>query len=137
MVPPKRISRGRLWLLRFIAAVVVPLLLLVVIEFGLRLGGYGYNPDYFRQIEIKGRKYYVPNEEFCYRFFPPAIARTPMPFPFAADKATNTFRIFVFGESAANGDPDSTYSFGRYLEILLRERYPGTDFEVICVAVTA
>jgi tetratricopeptide (TPR) repeat protein len=26
---------------------------------------------------------------------------------------------------------------GRYLQVLLRERYPGTHFEVICVAVTA
>ena len=26
---------------------------------------------------------------------------------------------------------------GRYLEVLLRERYPGTEFEVVCVAMTA
>src|SRR5208282_5621942 len=32
---------------------------------------------------------------------------------------------------------DPTYGVGRYLEVLLRERYPGTDFQVVCVAMTA
>src|SRR5208282_1505173 len=32
---------------------------------------------------------------------------------------------------------DTTYGVGRYLAVLLRERYPGTDFEVISVAMTA
>ena len=70
-------------------------------------------------------------------FFPPSIARTAISFRFPAEKATNSYRIFLFGESAANGDPDNTYGVGRYLEVLLRERYPGTDFQVICVALTA
>src|SRR5258707_4219982 len=49
----------------------------------------------------------------------------------------NTYRIFVFGESAAMGDPDPTFGAWRYLQVLLRERFPGTDFEVVCVAMTA
>ena len=56
--------------------------------------------------------------------FPPAVRM-------AVNKPTNTYRIFLFGESAANGDPDPTYGMGRYLEALLRERFPGTDFEVV------
>ena len=35
------------------------------------------------------------------------------------------------------GDPDTTYGVGRYLQVLLRARYPGIDFEVISVAMTA
>ena len=35
------------------------------------------------------------------------------------------------------GDPDPSFGAGRYLQALLHERYPGTDFEVICVAMTA
>lgn len=79
----------------------------------------------------------MPNDRFGYRFFPPTLARTPMPLRMAAKKPAGTFRIFLFGESAAQGDPDPTFGAGRYLETLLRERYPGTDFEVICVAMTA
>jgi tetratricopeptide (TPR) repeat protein len=123
--------------MRLMAMIFVPLLVLGGIEFGLRLGGYGYDPAFFRPIQINGHKFYVSNEKFSYRFFPAAIARIPLPFRFAAEKATNSYRIFLFGESAAMGDPDPTYGVGRYLEVLLRERYPGTDFQVVCVALTA
>jgi tetratricopeptide (TPR) repeat protein len=137
MIPTTPVSRRRLWLMRLFAMVFIPLLVLGGIELGLRLGGYGYDTGFFRRIQINGHNFYVPNEKFSYRFFPPAIARTAPLFRFAAEKATNSHRIFLFGESAANGDPDPTYGVGRYLAILLRERYPGTDFQVIGVALTA
>jgi tetratricopeptide (TPR) repeat protein len=130
------VSRRRLWLMRLFAMTFVPLLGLGGIELGLRLGGYGYDTGFFRRIQINGRDFYVPNEKFGCRFFPPALVRTTDPFRFAAEKATHSYRIFLFGESAANGEPDSTYGVGRYLEVLLRERYPGTDFQVVCVAMT-
>jgi tetratricopeptide (TPR) repeat protein len=137
MIPQAPVSRGRLWLMRFFAMIFVPLFVLGGIELGLRLAGYGYDTHFFRKIQIKGHDFYVANEKFSDRFFPPAIARIALPFRFSAEKGTNTYRIFLLGESAAEGDPDSTYGVGRYLEVLLRERYPGTDFEVVCVAVTA
>ena len=119
------------------AMVFIPLFMLGAFGIGLRLAGYGYDTHFFRQIQINGHGFYVPNEKFSYRFFPPAIARTATPFRFSAEKATNSYRIFLLGESAANGDPDPTYGMGRYLQVLLRERYPGTEFEVITVALTA
>jgi len=123
--------------MRLLAMVFIPFFILGGIELGLRLAGYGYDTSFFRRIKIDGHDYFVPNEKFSYRFFPPAIARRTLPFRFAAEKATNSYRIFLFGESAAMGDPEPTYGMGRYLEVLLRERYPGTDFQVICVALTA
>jgi hypothetical protein len=60
-----------------------------------------------------------------------------VPHRMEAPKPKGTYRIFIFGESAANGDPDPAYSFGRHLEILLDERYPRTDFEIVCAAITA
>jgi tetratricopeptide (TPR) repeat protein len=131
------ISKRRLWLMRLFAMIFIPLLILGSIELGLRLIGYGYDTSFFREIQINRRSFYVPNEKFSHRFFPPALARTAFPFRFTAEKGTNTYRIFLLGESAANGDPDVTYGVGRYLEVLLRERYPGTQFEVISVAMTA
>ena len=65
------------------------------------------------------------------------LPEQPRLFDFPSEKATNSYRIFLLGESAANGDPDPTYGVGRYLQVLLRERYPGTEFEVISVALTA
>ena len=137
MISAPSISRRRLWLMRLCAVIFIPFCLLGVLELGLRLVGYGYDTSFFNRIKIGGHDYFVPNEKFSYRFFPPAIARRTLPFRFAADKATNSYRIFLFGESAAMGDPEPTYGMGRYLEVLLRERYPGTDFQVICVALTA
>jgi tetratricopeptide (TPR) repeat protein len=123
--------------MRFVAMIFIPAVVLGSIEIGLRLAGYGYDTSFFRRIQIDGHDYYVPNEEFSNRFFPAAIARKTLPFRFEARKATNSYRIFLLGESAAMGDPEPTYGVGRYLEVLLRERYPGTDFQVICVALTA
>jgi hypothetical protein len=54
-----------------------------------------------------------------------------------ASKSTDTYRIFILGESAAQGDPEPAYGAWRYLEMLLRERFPGQRFEVVNVAVTA
>jgi tetratricopeptide (TPR) repeat protein len=123
--------------MRLFAMIFIPLLLLGGLEFGLRLAGYGYDTHFFRRIQIDGHSFYVPNEKFSYRFFPPALARTADAIRFSEEKVTNSYRIFLLGESAANGDPDPTYGVGRYLQVLLRERYPETEFEVISVALTA
>ncbi len=131
-IPPRR-----LWLFRIFAAVAIPLLIIGGLELGLRLCGYGYPTSFFLKTKIGGKDYYVSNDRFGYRFFPPALARTPLSLRMGVKKPSNTCRIFVFGESAAMGDPDPSFGAWRYLQVLLRERFPGTDFEVVCVAMTA
>jgi tetratricopeptide (TPR) repeat protein len=51
-------------------------------------------------------------------------------------KAPGTRRIFIFGESAAYGDPNPDFGLPRVLETLLRERFPETKFEVVNAAMT-
>ena len=118
-------------------AVLVPLILLGGMEAGLRLAGYGYSPAFFRALRIGGEDFLVENEKFGWRFFPPEISRSPAPLRMAAHKKPGTYRIFLLGESAALGDPQPAFGMGRYLQALLRERYPETEFEVVCVAMTA
>jgi tetratricopeptide (TPR) repeat protein len=113
------------------------LFLLGFLELGLRLVGYGYSTRLFLPLQIAGENFLVPNEKFTYRFFPPALARAPLSSPMAAIKPKGTYRIFLLGESAAYGDPDPSFGVGRYLEALLEVRYPTSDFEVVCVAITA
>lgn len=127
---------GRRWALR-LAAALSPLVVLVLLELGLRWGGYGYPTSFFLRTEVAGKPVYIENEKFGWRFFPPTIARSPTPTSFPATKAAGTYRVFVFGESAALGDPRPAYGFGRYLEVLLRERFPEGRFEVIPAAMTA
>lgn len=135
--PALKIPPRRLWLFRIFTPIAILLLVIGGLELTLRLCGYGYPTSFFLNTQIGGKDYYVSNDRFGYRFFPPALARTPAPLRMLAKKPANTYRIFVFGESAALGDPDPTFGAWRYLQVLLRERFPGTDFEVVCVAMTA
>ncbi|WP_238710281.1 tetratricopeptide repeat protein [Oceanipulchritudo coccoides] len=116
---------------------LIPALFLGILELALRVAGFGYSTNFWVPSTIDGEEYLVPNTQFTYRFFPPALARAPLPMRMLAEKPEGTYRIFLFGESAAYGDPDPAYGMGRQLEILLRERFPGTEFEVICTAMTA
>ena len=59
------------------------------------------------------------------------MIKTPQAYSIPADKPPGTYRIFVLGESAAMGDPDPAYAFSRYLDVMLRERYPSMKFEVV------
>lgn len=118
-------------------ALLSPLALLLLAEGVLRLAGYGYSPAFFKPLQRGPERLWVENDKFGWRFFPPALARSPAPVVLSARKAPGTYRIFVFGESAALGDPRPAYGFSRYLEVLLRERYPDGRFEVVNVAMTA
>lgn len=119
------------------AAILVPLLLLTATELVLRLAGYGYSTRFLRPETIAGQPVLVENDRFGLRFFPAALARSPAPTVLTATKAPGTIRIFILGESAALGDPRPAYGFGRSLEALLRDRYPGAKFEVVNAAMTA
>ena len=128
---------SRQWLFRIIAFLLLPLLTLAVLEGALRLVGYGYPTSFFQKIRLGGHEFLVNNQTFSLRFFPPQLARWPGPIMMEASKPPDTCRIFILGESAARGEPEPPYSAGRYLEILLRERFPGQKFEVVNVAITA
>jgi tetratricopeptide (TPR) repeat protein len=130
------VSRGRLWVFR-LTAMLLPVALLGIVELALRLGGYGYDPHFFQRLKIDGEDYFVENDNFSLSFFPPETARFPGAIRIPIHKAPGTFRIFVFGESAAMGDPEPAYGASRYLEMLLREKYRDKNFEVVNVAYTA
>lgn len=117
--------------------IVLPLLALSIIEMGLRLAGYGYKTDVFKQIRIGEADFLVNNDDFSLRFFPPQAARFLGPVRMAVPKPPGTYRIFILGESAAMGDPDPSYGASRYLEALLSARYPKTHFEIINLGITA
>jgi hypothetical protein len=134
---PEPLSGGRLWLMRVTVVVLVPTLFFGLLELSLRLAGYGYSTSYFLPSQVEGEDFLVPNTTFTYRFFPPDLARRPMELRMAAEKLPGTYRIFLFGESAAYGDPHPLYGVGQQLEILLQERFPGTHFEVVSTAMTA
>lgn len=129
-------SRGRRWCYRLLA-LLIPLFVLGLLEAGLRVAGYGFPTAFFLNAKEGKRAMLVDNPRFGWRFFPPAVARAPRPLYLAAQKPAGTIRIFVFGESAAMGDPEPAYGFARQLERLLQARHPDQKVEVINVAMTA
>jgi tetratricopeptide (TPR) repeat protein len=135
--PTIPLSPRRKWLFRFIALVVMPLLLLGGLEIVLRLAGYGYPTGFFKKIRVGQKEFLINNENFSLRFFPPQLARWPDPFIFPATKPPDTVRIFIFGESAAMGDLQPAYGASRFMEAQLRERFPGKKFEVVNLGITA
>ena len=120
-----------------IAILIVPIVFLVLLETGLRIVGVGYSTDFTRKIEHSGKTYIAENDQFSRLFFPPKLAQSPQSFAFSAVKPDKTFRIFILGGSAAEGDPDASYGFGPILETLLENQYPGVNFEIINAAITA
>ena len=133
----KPMTYGRRWLFRVLAALVLPLLVLGVLEVGLRLGGYGHDTSFFKPMQFGGQEMLVENDSYSFRFFPAEVARLPRPIMIEPDKPADVYRIFVFGESAAEGDPDPAFGPARFMEVLLRERFPELRFEIVNVAVTA
>jgi tetratricopeptide (TPR) repeat protein len=120
-----------------VIAIAVPLLNLVLLEIVLRVAGYGYPTSFFLRSETNGVPVFIENQQFSKRYFPPGLERTPQPVIFRAVKSPNTIRIFIFGESAAMGDPEPAFGFSRILEMMLQDAFTNKHVEVINVAVTA
>jgi len=119
--------------LRLVAVFLVPLVLLVLLEAGLRLGGAGYATDFF--LKSPGGDAFVPNDHFAWQFFSRKTGARPDYFTLPARKDPSSLRIFVLGESAAMGAPDPAFGFSRVLDIMLSRRYPERKCEVYNVAM--
>jgi tetratricopeptide (TPR) repeat protein len=119
------------WAPRIATSILVPVLLLGIAEGALRLFGVGFATDLTVPCKVHGHAASCYNLFFPAPFFPPGMIKTPQAYAIPAEKPQKTYRIFVLGESAAMGDPDPAYGFSRYLEVMLRERFPSTKFEVV------
>lgn len=131
---PGRFHGLRKWILRLLLVFLAPVLCLAILETGLRAGGFGHPVAFFLGPDSNGN--FITNHRFGWRFFPQSLSRNPQSC-ILPGKTTGSIRIFILGSSAAMGTPDAAFSFGRILEVMLREQYPGTRFEVVNGAMTA
>lgn len=131
------LSRRKLWVFRITALLAAPLLFGGLLELGLRLVGVGYPTAFLLPATHNGEEVLVQNNQFGWRFFGPRRARLPEPLLLTRHKPAGTIRIFLFGESAAKGEPQSAFGPARLLQVLLNERHPGVRFEVVNAAMTA
>jgi len=121
----------RRWILQVAAAILLPVVVLVLVEGALRMAGVGFSTSLLVPCTVKGSSASCYNLFFATPYFPAGMVQTPRLYSIPATKRPGTYRIFVLGESAAMGDPDSAYAFSRYLEVMLRERFPSMKFEVV------
>lgn len=130
-------SRKRVWLFRLIS-IALPLLLLLLLECGLRLFHYGYDLHLFIE-HPQDKNYLFLNPDASKRYFiNQKNATTGNVEPFRKEKAPGTRRIFVLGESTTIGYPYfHNGSFHRWLQFRLVHTFPDQHFEIINLALTA
>jgi lysophospholipase L1-like esterase len=120
---------------------MVPALFFVLLEAGLRLGGYGVNTDLVLELEDDPDRTCYLNPDVGRRYFSPAL-RAIQPTPgfrtFTREKQPGALRVFVLGESTVAGFPFHVNgSFAGILEDDLRAAYPDRPIEVINCGLTA
>ena len=132
MVSKSNSSHRLLWLATAVIAIGAGLLFT---EFVLRKAGYGYDSHFI--VKAPNENDLTANPRFTWRYFPPAMAREPVPFLVPEQKGANTKRIVILGDSVAAGFPNTAFGFGRLLSALLSAAEPNTQFEVINAATVA
>jgi tetratricopeptide (TPR) repeat protein len=135
-IPPSApFSRTRLWLFRALALFGLPLLLLLGIEGGLRLAGYGRATDFLVPDDQPG--FYRTNPGYVRLFMPAGFDLRPLNWRVAKEKPPGTLRVVVLGESAAQGIPAPAFGFVPQLRAQLRARCPGQNIEVLNTGIVA
>jgi tetratricopeptide (TPR) repeat protein len=111
--------------------------LLLAVEIALRLASFGHPTTFLLRTQVGQETTLVQNDWFTTPYFGRHLVRQPFPIALPTPKPNNTIRIFVFGESAAYGDPQPAFGLPRMVEALLSERFPEIHFEVVNAAMTA
>ena len=117
-----------------------PVLLIVLLELGLRLFNYGGDLDLFVLDKSSANHEYVLNSNFTRRYFFQKGIKTPVPISqrFSARKEDSTYRIFCLGASTTQGFPYTPNgAFPAQLKNILSTLHPEVNIEVVNCGITA
>lgn len=117
----------------------IPIAVLVMIELGLRVIGYGPDLSLFTTEVLAGKTHTVMNPDVKNRYFA-RVTFNPSTSPdyFLIPKPEGTYRIFCLGASTTVGYPYwYNGSFSSFLRDRLRRVFPEKSIEVINVGMTA
>lgn len=130
-------GKSRLVLFKTLA-LLFPLILLVLVECGLRLFGYGHDLSLFTE-DPKHPGFLVMNKYTSQKYFSQQENATTGNYEiFRKQKSAGTFRVFVLGESTTIGYPYMhNGSFHRWLQYRLLHSIPDKEFEIINLSLTA
>ena len=110
-------------------------MLLCIAELGLRLAGFGVPMQLFLPREVNGETICTPNRAFFQQFYTMPVGGVPHDFCMPAAKPPGTYRVFVFGSSAAEGVPGPDFAFWRILGTMLRAGGHGGKTEIYSLAL--
>lgn len=117
-------------------AVCIPVVLLLLLEIGLRIAGVGEDLSLFTQANDPG--YLRVNPIVAKRYLGNFGFTVPLNDQFLAKKPANSYRIFILGESTVVGFPyDANISFSRILQYRLQSVFPEKRIEMINTGLTA
>ncbi|MEJ7758683.1 MAG: hypothetical protein WKF55_03710 [Gemmatimonadaceae bacterium] len=118
---------------------LIPVLLLLGMEVGLRAARYGGSVSLFEAPAIYKGLYLIPGSSVGKRYFPSErFPPSPPADEFLAVKPANSLRLFVMGESSAAGFPyPPNATFSRLLRDALRDVLPGDTVEVVNLGMAA
>jgi lysophospholipase L1-like esterase len=121
-------------------ALLLPVALLLLIELALRLCGFGgYAPFFHKVGTVPGGTLVVTDQAGADSwFFSSGMAGDTTQYSFLDPKPTNTFRIFIVGESAAKGYPQPrNLASSAFLQAMLQDAWPERHVEVINLGTVA
>jgi tetratricopeptide (TPR) repeat protein len=133
------ISRRKHILFRTLT-LILPVILLLLAELVLRLCGFGgYTPFFHKAGQIVGGTLVVTDQAGADSwFFNSGEAGDTTQCAFLDPKPTNTFRIFIVGESAAKGYPQPrNLASSAFLQAMLQDAWPERHVEVINLGTVA
>lgn len=121
----------------WVIASLIPFLCIAAVEISLRISGYEKEKQSLFVEAPNSPDYLLANAKFIERYFPSFVPEIA-PNAFLKEKKPNTFRVFVFGGSSAEGFPYNFYnSFSDQLEQQLLLNTQGLNIEIINLGMTA
>ncbi|MDR3460127.1 MAG: GDSL-type esterase/lipase family protein [Verrucomicrobiae bacterium] len=133
------LSRARRILFR-VFLLLLPVTVLLLIELVLRLWGFGgYAPFFYKVGPVPGGTLVLTEQAGADSwFFNSGLAGDTAQYSFLDPKPTNTFRIFIVGESAAKGYPQPrNLASSAFLQAMLQDAWPERHVEVINLGTVA
>jgi tetratricopeptide (TPR) repeat protein len=120
--------------------VIVPVVLFLLVESGLRIYDYGGEYRLIRREDVAGREMYRVNRRVARRYFTGSSVVVPEPADdaFAITKPPRTKRVFFLGESTMAGFPyDFHATAPSFLGDRLRALFPRDTIEIVNLGISA
>ncbi len=137
--PPVQDLTTRKKLIFFGIMIATPVILLILLEAGLRVFGYGIDMSLFKKHVVWGKTYYQMNPNVKYRYFgTSAFQPSTSPREFQVPRPKGVYRIFCLGGSTTAGYPYwFNGAFPAYLETRLSKIFPEKKIQVINLGMVA